>query len=141
MATTARDVVAILPSTTMAAWSSVFTGEPAARTGVPGNEWFARDEMRFYAPAPVSVTDNDHTLKMITDGLVGNAIKTPTLYDLADLRSYVSLASVYRGADLYTTPKPSSIIELFAGVAKGMTSDKSVSQEAYSEVDRESVEN
>lgn len=137
---TARDVVAILPSTTMAAWSSIFTGEPAARTGVPGNEWFARDEMRFYAPAPVSVTGNDHTLKMLTDGLVGNAIKTPTLYDAADLRSYVSLAAVYRGADLYTTPKPSSIAELFAGVAKGLTGDKSVSQEAYSEVDRESVE-
>lgn len=136
----APNTVAILPSTTMAAWSSIFTGEPAARTGVPGNEWFARDEMRFYAPAPVSVTDNHHTLKMITDGLLGDAIKTPTLYDVADVRSYVSLSGVYRGADLYTTPKPSSIAELFAGVAKGLAGDKSVSQEAYSEVDSESVE-
>lgn len=136
----ARDAVAIFPSTTMAAWSSVFTGEPAARTGVPGNEWFAREEMRFYAPAPVSVTDNDHTLKMFTDGLVGNAIRTPTLYDLVDVRSYVSLAAVHRGADLFTTPEPSSVAELFVGIAKGMTSEKSVSQEAYTEVDRESVE-
>ncbi len=46
----APGVLSILPSTTFAAWASVFTGQPAARTGVPGNEWFAREEMRFYAP-------------------------------------------------------------------------------------------
>lgn len=36
------DVLSILPSTTVAAWTSVYTGEPPARTGVSGNEWFAR---------------------------------------------------------------------------------------------------
>src|SRR5829696_8402935 len=51
----APGVLSILPSTTYAAWASVFTGQPAARHGIPGNEWFAREEMRFYAPAPVTV--------------------------------------------------------------------------------------
>lgn len=41
------DVLSILPSTTVAAWTSVFTGEPPARTGVPGNEWFVREERAF----------------------------------------------------------------------------------------------
>lgn len=134
------DAASILPSTTMAAWSSIYTGEPPARTGVPGNEWFARDEMRFYAPAPVSVTENDHTVKMLTDGLVGNAIQTPTLFDLADLRAHVSLAPVYRGADLFTTPEPAAIADLFAEMAEGIVDEGDVSRESYSEVDQESIE-
>ncbi len=134
------DAASILPSTTMAAWSSIYTGEPPARTGVPGNEWFARDEMRFYAPAPVSVTENDHTVKMLTDGLVGNALQTPTLFDLVDLRAHVSLAPVYRGADLFTTPEPSAIADLFAEMAEGIVDEGDVSRESYSEVDQESIE-
>ena len=51
----APNAITILPSTTVAAWSSIFTGATPAYTGVPGNEWFVREEMRFYAPAPVKV--------------------------------------------------------------------------------------
>jgi hypothetical protein len=71
--------LSILPSTTVAAWASVYTGQPPARTGVPGNEWFARDEVRFYAPAPVSVLSREDVLHTLTDGLVGKALKVPTL--------------------------------------------------------------
>lgn len=137
----ARDALSILPSTTMAAWSSIFTGEPAARTGVPGNEWFVREERRFVAPAPVSVTGHEHTLGMLTDGLVGNAIRVPTLFDRAKVRSHVSLAPVYRGADLFTTPDPTAVAELFAEVAKGVAGEQSVEREAYSEIDLTSVDN
>src|SRR5260370_2073765 len=49
-----------LPSTTVAAWSSIFTGATPPYTGVTGNEWFVREEMRFYAPAPVSVDEAGH---------------------------------------------------------------------------------
>ena len=133
--------LSILPSTTMAAWSSIFTGEPAARTGVPGNEWFVREDRRFVAPAPTSVVGHEHTLEMLTDGLVGNAIRVPTLYELAGVRSHVSLAPVYRGADLFTTPDPAAVAGLFAEVAKGVVGDQSVEREAYSEVDLTSVDN
>ncbi|MBC7933518.1 MAG: alkaline phosphatase family protein [Rubrivivax sp.] len=136
----APEALSILPSTTMAAWASVYTGQPPARTGVPGNEWFAREEMKFYAPAPVSVTESEHTLKMLTDGLVGNAIRTPTLYELADVRSHVSLAPVYRGADLFTNPEPSILVDLFGAAAKGVVSEQTISQKAYQQVDEESVD-
>jgi type I phosphodiesterase/nucleotide pyrophosphatase len=53
----APNAISILPSTTIAAWSSIFTGATPAYTGVTGNEWFVREEMRFYAPAPVSVSE------------------------------------------------------------------------------------
>ena len=137
----APDALSILPSTTMAAWSSIFTGEPPAETGVPGNEWFVREERRFVAPAPVSVTGREHTLEMLTDGLVGNAIRVPTLFDRMKTRSHVSLAPVYRGADLFTTPEPSAVAELFGEVAKGVLGEGSVEREAYSEMDLTSVDN
>src|SRR5690606_21321991 len=83
-------VLSILPSTTLAAWSAVFTGQPAAQSGVPGNEWFVRDSMRFYAPAPVSVEGTADALASYTDDLIGSVLVVPTLHELADVRSYVS---------------------------------------------------
>lgn len=132
--------LSILPSTTIAAWSSVFTGEPPAITGVPGNEWFDRHSMRFSAPAPVSVASHEHTLEMLTDGLVGNTLDVPTLFERADVRSYVSIAPVYRGADLFTMPDPGLIAELFGAVAAGVLDDDPVDREAYASVDLASVD-
>jgi hypothetical protein len=137
----APDAVSILPSTTMAAWGSVFTGEPPAVTGVPGNEWFDRRSMRFFAPAPVSVTGHEHTLAMLSDGLVGNALAAPTLFEQADVRSYVSLAPVYRGADLFTMPDPGIVADLFTAVAGGIVDDASVDREAYAAVDIAAMDN
>lgn len=133
------NALGILPTTTVAAWCSVFTGEAPAHTGVPGNEWFARKTKRFYAPVPVSVTGRADTLRMLTDGLVGAAVMTPTLFELADVRSYVSLGMVYRGADIFTTPSPGAIADLVGEVAKGWA-EGAVEREAYSEIDQESVE-
>src|ERR1039458_9224849 len=36
----------VLPTVTMAAQASIFTGTPPARHGVPGNQWFDRSEGR-----------------------------------------------------------------------------------------------
>ncbi len=85
------NTVSILPSTTIAAWSAIFTGAPTAWNGVPGNEWFVREEMKFYAPVPVSVDEMDDNRAMITDGLVGKSLKSPTLFQQAGVKSAVSL--------------------------------------------------
>jgi hypothetical protein len=131
----APNAISILPSTTMAAWSSVFTGEPPARTGVPGNEWFVRDTQQFFAPAPVSVSDTSDTLKMLTEGLVGNAIRTPTLYEKLQTSSHVSLAPVYRGATLFTATPPSAVIDAVTWFLKGVVTDSTVEQELYKGID------
>lgn len=133
-------VLSILPSTTVAAWSSLFTGEPAARTGVPGNEWFVREEARFYAPAPVTVSGTEHAMEVYTDNLVGRSIRVPTLYERVGVRSYVSLSQVYRGADLLTTPDGSALGDLAAAAVEGVTGEDEITQEAYAELDRTSVE-
>ncbi|MFY0523833.1 alkaline phosphatase family protein [Archangium gephyra] len=132
--------LSILPSTTVAAWASVYTGQPPARTGVPGNEWFARDEVRFYAPAPVSVNAKEDVLHTFTDGLVGKALKVPTLFELADVRAFVSLAHVYRGADLFTTPEPHAAADLLVDFARGLVGAPDVERETYAELDSSSVE-
>src|ERR1700737_2113341 len=85
------NAVTILPSTTIAAWSAIFTGSPTAWNGVSGNEWFVREDMKFYAPVPGSGPDMDDNRAMITEGLVSKALKSPTLFQQAGVKSAVSL--------------------------------------------------
>jgi hypothetical protein len=121
----APDLLSILPSTTIPAWTSVFTGEPPARTGVPGNEWFAREEASFYAPVPVSITTRTQAAQLYTDRLLSRLIRVPTLYEqLGGLREYVSASPVFRGADLLSIPDLASFGDLFgAMVGAGIEGD------------------
>ncbi len=132
-------VLSILPSTTLAAWSSIFTGEPAGRTGVPGNEWFAREEMRFYAPAPVTVSEVEHALEVYTDDLMGRALRVPTVYERAGVRSYVSLSQIHRGADLLTTPDARLLGELIVATAQEIGSGEEVGSDPYAKLDGSAV--
>jgi hypothetical protein len=137
----APGVLSILPSTTYAAWASVFTGQPAARTGVPGNEWFAREEMRFYAPAPTTVTQHRHAVQVFSDQLMGRLLRAPTVYERAGVRAYVSLQAYHRGADLLAVPMPSSYGRMVRQAAKGVAeTDETASQGVYRELDARGVE-
>lgn len=137
---TVPDALSILPSTTYAAWASTFTGEPAGRTGVPGNEWFTRESRRFFAPAPVSVSGPEDALEVYSEDLIGQVLRVPTLYERADVRAYVSLASVFRGADVLITPDPGAIIEIVAAGVSGLVEGESIEQEAYEQLDRSAME-
>jgi hypothetical protein len=135
-------VLSILPSTTLAAWSALFTGVGAAHTGVPGNEWFVREEMRYYAPAPVSVDGHDHALESYTDDLVGRALRVPTLYEQADVRAYVSLSHIHRGADLLVLPSASALGDLMATAIAGLgDDDETISQDGYVTLDNDAIDN
>lgn len=136
----APGVLSILPSTTVAAWTSVFTGEPPARSGVPGNEWYERRTGRFYAPAPVSLDNKAHALRVYSDGLMDSVVRVPTLYELANVRAYASLTHVHRGADLLTIPSPESFGELVVAAARGVTDEREVDREAYARVDGAAAE-
>ena len=136
----APGVLSILPSTTFAAWASVFTGQPAGRTGIPGNEWFAREEMRFYAPAPTSVTQHEQALEVYTDQLMDRLLRAPTVYERAGVRAYVSLQGFHRGADLLTMPLPTAYGRMVTAAASGVGDEETASQEAYEELDAEAVE-
>ena len=115
----APNAVSILPSTTVAAWSAIFTGAPPAQNGVPGNEWFVREDMKFFAPVPVSVEEMDDNRAMVTDNLVGHQLKVPTLFQQAGVKSSVSMNMVYRGADYFTILDPTSMVQLFTEFVAG----------------------
>ena len=77
----APHALSVLPSSTIADWAAIFTGSVPAYDGIPGDEWFERDTMQFYAPVPVSVPDAADNAKVVTDDLVGRQLKVPTLFE------------------------------------------------------------
>ena len=124
------DAVAMLPSSTVADWSSIFTGTPPAFDGVTGDEWFEREQMRFLAPVPISVDDTADLQKAVGNALVDKELKVPTLYQELGVDANVSLLWIYRGAKFYTVVGPGSysglIGDLIAGKLNGESAEKSV---------------
>jgi Type I phosphodiesterase / nucleotide pyrophosphatase len=115
----AQHAYSMLPSSTIADWSAIFTGTPSADNGVPGDEWFERASNRFLAPVPVSTLDITDNTKTVADDLIGHELKVPTLYERLRVRSYVSLMSVHRGATYYTTVSPASFGDMILHLVKG----------------------
>jgi len=134
----ASGTLSVLPSITMAAWTSAFTVRPPGETGVPGNEWFERETMRFYAPAPVAFSSNDHAIRMYTKGLIGEQTHVPTLFEQADVRSFVSMLPLSRGADLLQLPKLNTFGDLFFATVQGAVRGRPT-RKSYSETDQNSV--
>ncbi len=132
-------VLSILPSTTYAAWTSVYTGTGVAQHGVAGNEWFDRETMTFVAPAPVSLTDHGDAVRVYSDSLLHAWIAVPTLFERADVRSYVTLAAQYRGADLLVRPDAALFAKLAASFAAGVVENET-DWETYSALDQSAVE-
>jgi hypothetical protein len=134
------NAVTILPSTTIAAWSAIFTGTPTAWNSVSGNEWFVREEMKFYAPVPVSVSEMDDNRAMVIEDLVGKALKTPTLFEQAGVKSSVSLNPIYRRADYFTLVDPISMVTLYTEfIARGGGENSPEKIDIYEDLDKKSV--
>lgn len=97
-------LLSTMPSSTMAAWTTVITGVPPAEHGVSGNEFFIREEARLAAPAPVSFTDSQPTIEIYTDGYLNKLVKVPTVYEKMRAREpniliWVAIHQLYTGAD------------------------------------------
>jgi len=133
-----KGVLTILPSTTFAAWTAVYTGATVAESGVAGNEWFDRETTTFVAPAPVSVKGHGDAVQVYTDSLLHQWIAVPTLFERANVRSYVTLAAQYRGADLLVRPNAGSFAKLAASFAVGVA-DGDSDWEAYSALDQAAI--
>ena len=122
--------LSILPSSTIAAWSAIFTGPPPALNGVVGDEWFERESGTFLAPVPVSALDTADVTKVVTGDLIGEELQKPTLYELIKKNINVAMLSVHRGATLYTTVSPASLTDfvgfLIKGALKGIDAEKSI---------------
>lgn len=136
----ARDVLSVLPAETTAGWTAVLTGARPAESGVAGNEWFVRDSLAFYAPVPLSVHSYAHTLRIYTDGLIGDQIRVPTLFErVDDLRSHVALGFVSRGADLLSPPNFSQLSRLLENLLDAALGREEVGAELYRSLDYSTV--
>ena len=136
----APHALSVLPSSTIADWSSIFTGSVPAWDGIPGDEWFDRETATFFAPVPVSMTDVADNTKLVTDDLIGDQLKVPTLYERLRVRSYVSMLSVHRGATFYTTVGPDSLSDLFRHLVRGTLKGRDPERSLSGTLDRASVD-
>jgi hypothetical protein len=132
------ETLSILPSSTIAGWTTLFTGEPPAASGIPGNEFFDRESESFYAIAPTSVSSRLHALQAMNEGLLNGLIEVPTLYERSGLRAHVSLSQVYRGADLYTKSE-APFLELLVREAVAAGAEEA-DQSPYAAIDEDSFD-
>ncbi|MDO9019496.1 MAG: alkaline phosphatase family protein [Deltaproteobacteria bacterium] len=138
-------LLATLPSSTLAAWATTFTGVTPARHGISGNEFFIRESRRFIAPVPVSVESNVHTLETESDSLVDQILTVPTVYQRMrrtepGVTIWVALSQVHGGADRFLLPDRSVLIDgitAHAGAAVGLEPGYA----PYAQVDEAVLEN
>src|ERR1700732_141398 len=135
----APHALSILPSSTIADWTAIFTGSVPGYDGIPGDEWFERDKMKFFAPVPVSVHDLADNAKIVTDDLVGRQLQKKTLYERLPVRSYVSLNSIYRGATIYTILDPKSMTGMVGDLIKGTLEGDNPEKSLSASIDTSSV--
>ena len=136
------NAVSVLPSTTIDAWTATFTGAPPAYNGITGNEWFQRETMTFYAPAPVSLPKlSGQTMEVYSEDLIGKQIKVPTLFEKVKGPSFVSLNGVYRGASIFTSVDMTAFSALATSYVESDINDANLDGErnAYAQMDLDSI--
>jgi hypothetical protein len=139
-----RRILATMPSSTMPAWATIFTGQPPSRHGVTGNEFFIRERRMMAAPAPVSFEDPSPVLAVYTEDFADYLLEAPTIYHhirAADpgVRIWVSMGQFHGGADRLLMARRAAMAEAFRefldqAVAHGDARD------VYAELDEEILE-
>ncbi len=136
--------LAPMPTSTLASWATLFTGAPPALHGVAGNEYFIRAEMKFAAPAPVSMNEPELVMKTYTDGYANKLLHVPTLYERLresgpPLRIWVAMSQFYEGADKLILADRSVLADAFAAFLDD--DDDADDLEMFAAVDEKVIEN
>jgi hypothetical protein len=141
-------ILATLPSSTMVAWTTTFTGSTPAWHGVTGNEFFIREQERFAAPVPVTFSDASPTLACFTsDAYCSGLIEAPTVYERMrerdpDVLVWVAMQHVHRGADVLLLAERTALANAFEGALKNVVKSVTEGEEGravYEELDRQVV--
>lgn len=123
-------VLAPFPAVTLVGWSTIFTGERPAATGIPGNEFFIREERRFVAPIPGSFEAREPVIATYTDDYANELLRVPTIYERLrrsdpDVSIWVSVSQFYRGADRLLIARRSGFIDMFTATTKDILNGES----------------
>ena len=113
----------VLPTVTMAAQASIFTGTPPARHGVPGNQWFDRSAGRlidYMSPGGLICVYAVTVLggAQCAGGLGNSHLLAPTIYEAAaqaGLTSAVYFSQYWKGAARAAPPTFAEMVSFLAG--------------------------
>ncbi|MFO0616841.1 MAG: alkaline phosphatase family protein [Polyangiaceae bacterium] len=116
-------LVSTLPSSTIAAWVTAFTGVGPAQHGVTGNGFFVREERSFKAPAPASFADDAAVLSNYTEHYLDRMALAPSVYERMrasdpDVLAWVAMQHFHRGADRLLLTKPTPLARSAACLGK-----------------------
>jgi predicted AlkP superfamily pyrophosphatase or phosphodiesterase len=143
----AEDVLAVLPSSTIPGWASLFTGVPPAVHGLVNNEVFIRDRKELAAPAPVSFKDVTPALQCYTEDYADNLLDVPTIYEQmrasdGGVKIWVSMSQFHRGADRLLMARRTVIASAFQQFLQGLVGDSDDEEllEKFSTLDGEAVD-
>lgn len=137
--------LSILPSTTMPAWATVFSGVNPAQHGLTGNEYFIREKKQLAALAPSMFTDPRATIEMYTDDAADALLEAPTVYERLrqtepGIRIWVSTSMFHRGADLLLMAKRQVLTDA-VGAFMDEQLDKTPDVDSpYAQLDEEVIE-
>ena len=142
-----QSLLSTLPSTTMAAWATTFTGVGPAYHGVTGNEFFIREEGRFAAPAPASFSDDDPVLAIYTDEYLNKLTLVPGVYQRMrqedpDVLIWVSMQHYYAGADRLLAARPTVVAQAFEAYIEETLTKLATQKESritYEKLDKEAM--
>lgn len=141
-------LLSTLPSSTMAAWVTAFTGVGPAQHGVAGNEYFVRETRTFACPAPVSFADATPTLEIYTHDAVDKLTDAPTVYERMRLSApdslmWVAMSQVYRGADRLLLARRTAIATAMEGFLESFIDEHltdNISRRLYEDIDNATTE-
>ncbi|MGA9625207.1 MAG: alkaline phosphatase family protein, partial [Bryobacteraceae bacterium] len=113
----------VLPSVTMAAQASIFTGTQPARHGIPGNQWFDRSAGRLIDYMTPSGLTCVYALTLLggarcSGGLANGHLLAPTIYEAAaqaGLTSAVYFSQYWKGAARAAPPTGTELLGSLAG--------------------------
>lgn len=143
-----ESMLSTLPSSTIAAWVTAFTGVPPSVHGVSGNEFFIREQRRLAAPAPVGFDDPTPVLATYTDDYVNDLVRLPTVYERMrerdpDLLVWVAMHQIFRGADRLLVARRTVMFDAFHAFAQAKLAeiaDQKEPRAVYAALDEEVVE-
>lgn len=132
-------VLAPLPSDTLPAWASVFTGKTPAEHGVTGNEFFLRGTRTFACPAPTTFDTNDPVVETYTEGYCNRLLPVPTVYERLrahepDVSIWVALSQFHAGADRLLMPKQTVIENTYTEFLANAVSGRGTN-DTYKDID------
>jgi predicted AlkP superfamily pyrophosphatase or phosphodiesterase len=113
----------VLPSVTMAAQASIYTGTQPARHGVPGNQWFDRSQGRLIDYMNPGGLICVYGLTVLggagcSGGLANGHLLAPTIYEAAaqaGLTSAVYYSQYWKGAARAAPPGVAEMVGFLAG--------------------------